>query len=691
MNTVRNVRGILLSFFVFGAVVFGQGVPAPFTIRLQPFLRSQSRPILVRHDGIGPGKKLFTVEQTGAVKILLPGSSTPSTFIDVSSRIIVPSSQGDERGLLGMAVPNNFDTTGKFYLYYTRVGDGADTLAEFTTMPGNPNQGDPSSFRQIFSIPDPFSNHNGGMIEFGRAPGDEGNLYIGIGDGGSANDPGNRAQSPNVLLGKMLRINPLQDGANPYSIPLGNPFIGPNTARCDGGSTTAGNTCQEIWTIGMRNPWRWSFDRQNNDLWVADVGQGSIEEIDRIEGGKNYGWRVYEGTNCTGNDSTLCTVPPNPIYTMPLFQYSHTGGRCSMTGGYVYRGIRGSLPAGNYVFGDYCSGEIFLWNRDPLQTTPQVLLDTPRFITSFGEDEDGEIYICYSNSASDTVSVAKITRAKASADFDGDLRTDLSVYRPSTGVWYVNYSSNNTYRIQQFGVSEDIPTPEDFDGDNITDLGVFRPSTGVWYQFRSSDNTASLVQFGSNGDIPTPADYDGDAKGDFSVFRPSTGQWYIYYSTNPSQPGVFSFGLNGDVPATGDYDGDGKADIAIFRPSTGDWWYSLTAAPQSLRTIHWGFSGDIAVPGDYDGDFKTDFAVFRPSTGIWYISRTSDGGSTITQWGVSEDIPTVGDYDGDGKDDIAVFRPSTGVWYVVRSSNGAFQIGTFGFIGDRPAPAYDAP
>jgi glucose/arabinose dehydrogenase len=691
MKKVRSLRGVVLSIFVFGTVVFSQGVPAPFTIRLQPFLRNQSRPILVRHDGPGPGKKIFTVEQTGIIKIIVPGASGPADFINLSSRIIIPSSQGSEQGLLGMAVPANFETTGKFYVNYTRSGDGATVIAEFSTMPGNPNQGDPNSFREILRIPQPFANHNGGMIEFGRAAGDEGNLYIGMGDGGSANDPGNRAQNPSVLLGKMLRINPLPDGVNPYSIPAGNPFTGFNTSRCDGGSTTAGTTCQEIWTIGMRNPWRWSFDRQTNDLWVADVGQGSIEEIDRIESGRNYGWRVYEGSNCTNVDPTLCTTPPNPIYTMPLFQYGHSGGRCSMTGGYVYRGVRGSLPAGNYVFGDYCSGEIFLWNRDPGQTTPQILLDTPRFVTSFGEDEDGEVYICYSNSASDTVSVSKITRAKASADFDGDLKTDLSVFRPSIGVWYVNHSSNGTNRIQQFGINGDIPTPEDWDGDNISDLGVFRGSEGVWYHFRSSDNTVGAIRWGATGDVPVAADYDGDAKADFAIFRPSTGLWYIYYSTPSATPSVVSFGLNGDVPTVGDYDADGKADISIFRPSSGDWWWSLTAAPHQLRSLHWGANGDIPAAGDFDGDFKTDFAVFRPSNGVWYVLRSLDGSAAITNWGLNGDIPTVGDYDGDGKDDIAVFRPSNGVWYSIRSSNGAFGIGQYGLSGDQPAPAYDAP
>ncbi len=264
------------------------------------------------------------------------------------------------------------------------------------------------------------------MVEFGP----DGYLYIGMGDGGSGDDPGARAQNPAQLLGKLLRIDPNVPAGSPvpYNIPPTNPFTGANTTRCDTGSTATGQTCQEIWTIGMRNPWRWSFDRGGtHQLWVADVGQNAIEEVDVISsGGGNYGWRVYEGNQCTGNDPALC-IPAN--YIFPLFQYTHSSGRCSITGGYVYRGTQGSLPNGAYTYADYCSGEVWMW-----QNNAQVLLqDTPRSVISFGEDEDGEIYICYSNGQID-----KITRAKASADLDGDLKTDLSVFRPSS--WRLVYA-----------------------------------------------------------------------------------------------------------------------------------------------------------------------------------------------------------------------------------------------------------
>jgi glucose/arabinose dehydrogenase len=655
-----------------------QGVPSPYTMRLQPFLTGLSRPILLRSAKDG-SKRLFVVQQAGVIKVLQPGSTTPTNFIDLSSKIVIPATTGDERGLLGLTFHPQFMSNGKFYVDYTRVADGATVIAEYKTVGGTgaSNSGDITSERIMLTIPQPFSNHNGGMVEFGP----DGYLYIGMGDGGSANDPGNRAQNPAQLLGKLLRIDPnIPVGSPvPYLIPPTNPFTGANTTRCDGGSTTAGNTCQELWTIGMRNPWRYSFDRGGtNQLWVADVGQGSREEVDVISGGGgNYGWRVYEGTSCTGNDPGLCT-PAN--YIMPLFDYLHSGGRCSITGGYVYRGTQGSLPVGAYTYGDYCTGEVLIWNNN----APTVLQVTGRSIVSFGEDEDGEIYICYNNGQVD-----KISRAKASADVDGDLKTDFTVYRPSEGEWYANNSSNGTVRAQQFGIATDIPAPEDYDGDNITDIGVFRPTDGYWYYFRSSTNTLGAMPFGANGDIPAAGDYDGDAKADFTVYRPSSGVWFTYRSSDGGFAAT-QFGTAEDIPVAGDYDGDGKYDIAVFRPSNGV-WYKLNSLNGAFSAVQFGTNGDTPTPGDFDGDGRLDTAVFRPSNGFWYVMRSSNNGFQATQWGLSTDIPVVGDYDGDGKEDVAVFRPATGVWYVLRSTNSSLLAAQFGANGDAPAPRYDRP
>ena len=688
MKKLSNRVAPLCAVALFVCGVLGQGVPAPYTIRLQPFMTGLSRPILLRDDGPGAGRRMFIVQQTGLIRVLQAGARTPTDFLNLASRIRVPVGVGDEFGLLGMTLHRNFDTNGKFYVNYTRNSDLATIVAEYTTVAGNPNQGDFNSERVLLTIPQPFSNHNGGMIEFGVTASDQDFLYIGMGDGGSGNDPGNRAQNRAQLLGKMLRIDPNVPVGSPvpYLIPASNPFQGANTARCDNGSTTAGNTCQEIWAIGMRNPWRWSFDRVTADLWAADVGQFSWEEVDVITGGSNYGWRVFEGLHCTNLDATLCTTPPpGVIYLPPVFEYSSSGGgnpRCSITGGYVYRGTQGSLPYGWYIYGDYCSSELMRWNG----IDQAVLIATGRNIVSFGQDENGEQYVLHGNG-----SIDRLTRASASADFDGDLRTDVSVFRPSTGVWYISHSSNSSLRIQGFGIDGDIPTAEDFDGDNISDIGVFRPSTGVWYYYRSSDNVVGIGQFGVNNDIPASGDYDGDSRSDLAVFRPSTGTFYVLSSVT-GLPSQTPFGVSGDLPVVGDYDGDGKVDIAVWRPSSGVWyWIKSTDPSAGFLQRAWGTNGDVPVQGDYDNDGITDSAVFRPSTGTWYIARSLAGDIRIFQWGINGDVPVVGDYDGDGLDDAAVYRPSNGVWYRLNSSNGAAVFTTFGLPTDLAIPKYDAP
>lgn len=647
------------------AIAVAQGVPAPYTMRIQPFLTGLAQPVLIRTAKDGT-KRLFIVQQRGIIKVVQPGSNVATDFMNISAKV---SSSGSERGLLGLTFHPQFATNSYFFVNYTRASDGATIVARYSAINGN-TQGDPNSEFILLTIPQPFSNHNGGMVEFGP----DGNLYIGMGDGGSANDPGARAQNVNELLGKMLRITP-STAASPtppgYTNPPDNPYVGVNGA-------------DEIYAIGVRNPWRWSFDRGGtNQLWVADVGQNAIEEVDIVTRGGNYGWRVYEGSTCTGLDPGLCTPAS---YTMPIFEYSHTAGRCSITGGYVYRGGLRSFSAGTYLYADYCTGEIFTWNGS--QQTMQ--LDTNRLVVSFGEDDDGELYaVGIGSSTSATGTVDKLVRAKASADFDGDLKTDISIYRPSTGVWYIINSSNSSIRVQQFGLTGDIAAPEDFDGDNITDIGVFRPSTGVWYRLRSSNSTVAINQFGLNGDNPEQGDFDGDGQADLAVFRPSTGVWYMQRSSNGSVD-IQQFGLSSDIPVAGDYDNDGKSDLAVFRPSNGV-WYRLNSTNGAFSALTFGVSGDIPAVGDYDGDGELDQAVFRPSTGVWYRLRSSDGGVLFNQFGIANDVPVVGDYDGDSLDDIAVFRPSTGVWYIQRSSNAAVTIQQFGLAGDDPAPTFETP
>jgi hypothetical protein len=364
MPSSRALFSILVSIPL--ALAAAAPARAQTSIVLDPVLGGLAAPIFVTNAGDGSGR-LFVVEQGGTIRVLAGGASAPTLFLDISDRVIA----GGEQGLLGLAFHPQYETNRRFFVDYTRRSDGATVIAEYHASAADPNVADRTE-TILLTIAQPFANHNGGMLAFGP----DGFLYIGMGDGGSANDPGNRAQNVDELLGKILRIDIDRAASQTqlYSSPADNPFAGPAAGR------------DEIYALGLRNPWRFSFDRQTGDLVCGDVGQSAREEVDVIVRGGNYGWRKFEGTLCTGLNPPGCD---SAGYTMPIAEYDHSFGRCSITGGYVYRGSLGSLPAGSYVFGDYCSGEIFL--RDGGQFG--VILGTGGNISSFGQDEAGELYV----------------------------------------------------------------------------------------------------------------------------------------------------------------------------------------------------------------------------------------------------------------------------------------------------------
>jgi len=319
-------------------------------------------------------ERLFVTVQTGEIRIVSGGGVLPTPFLDITSLVLCCG----ERGLLSTAFHPNYRENGLFFVYYT--DDAGDLeIVRYRRSASDPNRADPSTRAVLLTIPHPVNaNHNGGQLQFGP----DGYLYIGTGDGGSANDPPCNAQRDDVLLGKLLRIDVDQNVSSPpfYGIPASNPFAEPGGAR------------DEIWAKGLRNPWRFSFDRLTGDLWIGDVGQDQREEIDfqprASQGGENYGWKLMEGTRCGDGGDSGCPVgvPPcnSPAFIRPVYEYTHAEG-CSVSGGYVYRGTLVPVLAGHYLYGDYCSGR--LW------ADGEALAPVAPGLSTFGEDAAGELYL----------------------------------------------------------------------------------------------------------------------------------------------------------------------------------------------------------------------------------------------------------------------------------------------------------
>lgn len=370
----RHLRARFVPLLVLAVLLVSLVVPATtaaaFKISLARITSGLSSPTQITNAGDGTGR-LFVVEKRGTIRVIEGGVLKAGYFMDIRSLV----SETGERGLLGLAFHPDFKTNRQLFVYYTNNG-GDIVLSRYTTNATRTNV-DESLPRPLLVIEHSAqTNHNGGSLAFGPS----GNLFIGVGDGGGSGDPNNNAQKKTTLLGKILRINVNGTGSGPYdrySIPAGNPYAG----------ATAG--LDEIWDIGLRNPWRISFDRGTGKLFIADVGQNRYEEINREEatfgGGRNYGWSAMEGKHCY--KASRCPMAGD---TLPVAEYSHSGGNCSITGGYVYRGTLQSAFRGYYVFADYCSGRI--WTLAHAGTAIALRADTSVNITSFGEGESGEIY-----------------------------------------------------------------------------------------------------------------------------------------------------------------------------------------------------------------------------------------------------------------------------------------------------------
>ncbi len=366
---------IRLAILALGAVLTPISVgAAPLswpTIVLTQKISGLSEVTSLTHANDGSGR-IFLVERKGKIRIFKNGALLTTPFIDLASKI---TSSGGEQGLLGLAFPANYKTQGRFYVYYT-APDGAITISRFSVS-AKPDGANLGTEQVLLTIPHGrFSNHNGGQLAFSPK---DGYLYAGTGDGGSGGDPLGNGQNTNALLGKILRLD-VSAGTGAYRVPPTNPYVKTPGYR------------PEIWALGLRNPWRFSFDRSKGDLYIADVGQQNREEINFQDsgspGGHNYGWNILEGTNCYNKIS--CTKPPK--YIAPVWEYDHGLG-CSVTGGYVYRGTTYPTMRGTFIYGDYCSGTLWGLKLDGTKWRNTVLLKSGLDLSTFGEDEAGNVYV----------------------------------------------------------------------------------------------------------------------------------------------------------------------------------------------------------------------------------------------------------------------------------------------------------
>lgn len=355
------MKKLLFSISVFSSLIVNSQ-----SINLEEFVTGLTSPVEITNAN---DSRLFVVQQDGIIKIIQPnGTINTTNFLNIGSKITF----GGERGLLGLAFHPQYSTNGYFFVYYNNLS-GNIIVARYSVSSTDPNVADPASEKILLNIPKPFDNHNGGSIHF--AP--DGKLWIITGDGGSGGDPNNNAQNKNVLLGKMLRID--VDATGPYNIPPDNPFAG---AGVDG--------ADEIWAYGLRNAWKFSFDLTTGNAMIADVGQGAIEEINKMPittAGLNYGWRCYEGNNAY--NTAGCAA--QSTMTFPVAVYNHSGGKCSITGGYVYRGSQYPSLQGKYFFADYCSSQIGM-----LDTNNTITWTTPysgNNFSTFGEDYQKGLYV----------------------------------------------------------------------------------------------------------------------------------------------------------------------------------------------------------------------------------------------------------------------------------------------------------
>ena len=470
-------------------------------ISTEIFVSGLSDPVDIQSARDG-SNRLFVVEQSGRIRIVRNGQLLNQPFLDIRGRLTT----GSERGLLGLAFPAGFAQSQRFYVNYT--GAGGHTMISMFEATGDPDIANANSEVVLLTFNQPFSNHNGGQLQFGP----DGMLYIASGDGGSGGDPNNNGQNRNTLLGKLLRLD-VESQPGTLNVPGSNPFV--NTPNARG----------EIWAYGLRNPWRFSFDRENGQLWIADVGQNVFEEVNRSSSssaGLNYGWRRMEGLQCFEANCDMSGL------TLPVHAYGHSQG-CSVTGGYVYRGGRFPGLRGIYIYGDFCSGRI--WGIDD-QNQNRLLLDTNFEISTFGQDRNGEIYLADRGAGRIYRILGEQRPAFSSAGVVNAASFEQGLVPGSLASIFLS-GVRDTPGISRANA---VPLPLSLDGISVTMDGAAAPILAV-----ANVNGAEQVN------VQVPWELIDETSASVVVTRDGTSSDQVSVAVSPAQPAVFL--IAGEGPA----------------------------------------------------------------------------------------------------------------------------------------------
>jgi aldose sugar dehydrogenase len=617
---------------------------------------------------IGPGDILVLQKGNGQVRRVINGVLQPGHVLDVAV------DSASERGLLGIASHPGFPSTPFVYLYYTQSSTAGDSSGSplanriYRYMWNGSALVSPSLILDLPVTPGP--NHNGGTMTFGP----DGKLYVVIGDLNRTGQLQNFSTGPAPdNTGVIFRIN--DDG----SVPNDNPFF------------PLGGNLAKYYAYGVRNSFGLAFDPITGELWDTENGPDSYDEINLVLPGFNSGWEQIMGPDSRDPQGLGNLVFfSGSHYADPKFSWFNTVGPTALV---FLNSARLGVEYRNDLFvGDINNGNLYRFRvnaaRNGFDFTSPGLLDlvadsNAEFqevllgtgfggITDLKVGPDGLLYILSFGLGK----IFVVSGQQTSVDFDGDGRSDITVYRD--GTWFILHSSDGGRTATGWGgLDQDIPVPADYDGDGEADIAVYRD--GNWFIKRSSDGEVTVIGWGELlADIPVPGDYDGDGKADVAVYR--GGTWFIIRSSDGGFTVTGWGGLAQDITVPADYDGDGKTDPVVYRNGT---WFIKRSSDGGQMAIGWGgLAQDIPLPADYDGDGKADAAVYR--NGTWFILRSSDGGQMTVGWGgLPQDVPVPGDYDGDGKTDIAVYR--NGTWFILRSSDGGqTTVGWGGLPQDMP-------